>query len=101
MDRNCDHPSIAPIYFPAELARLASIENDLEFFLGKGWREKVVVPAATKRYCHRIKQVGFIVLSLFLFRLFSFRITTAAVFFSDREGESRVPDGPRLHPLPG
>ncbi|CAF95107.1 unnamed protein product [Tetraodon nigroviridis] len=58
MDRNCDHPSVAPIYFPAELARLASIEKDLEFFFGGDWREKIVVPAATKRYCHRIKQIG-------------------------------------------
>ena len=65
MDRNCHHPSIAPIYFPAELARLASIEKDLEFFFGQDWREKVIVPAATKRYCQRIKQVGFIALTLF------------------------------------
>lgn len=57
MDRNCDHPSVAPIYFPAELARLAAIEKDLEFFFGQDWREKVVVPAATRRYCHRIRQV--------------------------------------------
>ncbi|TNM86025.1 heme oxygenase 1a [Takifugu flavidus] len=58
MDRNCDHPSVAPIYFPAELARLAAIENDLEFFFGPDWREKIVVPAATERYCHRIRQIG-------------------------------------------
>lgn len=57
MDRNCDHPSVAPIYFPAELARLAAIEKDLEFFFGQDWREKIVVPAATRRYCHRIRQV--------------------------------------------
>lgn len=66
MDRNCDHPSVAPIYFPAELARLAAIEEDLEFFFGQDWRKKIVVPAATKRYCHRIRQVLFIALSFFL-----------------------------------
>ncbi|XP_072239521.1 heme oxygenase-like [Leuresthes tenuis] len=58
MDRNSDHPSVAPIYFPAELARLESIEKDLEHFYGPDWREKVVVPAATKRYCHRLRQIG-------------------------------------------
>ncbi|XP_028261680.1 heme oxygenase [Parambassis ranga] len=58
MDNNSDHPSVAPIYFPAELARLESIEKDLQYFFGQGWREKVVVPAATKRYCHRLRQIG-------------------------------------------
>ncbi|KAM4584186.1 heme oxygenase [Odontesthes bonariensis] len=58
MDRNSDHPGVAPIYFPAELARLEAIEKDLEHFYGPGWREKVVVPAATERYCHRLRQIG-------------------------------------------
>ncbi|XP_023274845.1 heme oxygenase-like [Seriola lalandi dorsalis] len=58
MDRNSDHPSVAPIYFPTELARLESIEKDLEFFYGQDWREKIVVPAATKRYSHRLRQIG-------------------------------------------
>lgn len=59
LDRNSSHPGVAPIYFPAELARLESIEKDLEYFYGQDWREKIVVPAATKRYCHRLRQVGF------------------------------------------
>lgn len=58
LDRNCNHPGVAPIYFPTELARLEAIEKDLEFFFGHDWREKVIVPAATKRYCHRLRQVG-------------------------------------------
>ncbi|KAM7419076.1 hypothetical protein PAMA_016271 [Pampus argenteus] len=58
MDRNSNHPAVAPIYFPAELARLESIEKDLEYFYGQDWREKIVVPAATKRYCHRLRQIG-------------------------------------------
>ncbi|XP_060942897.1 heme oxygenase-like [Limanda limanda] len=58
MDRNCNHPGVAPIYFPTELARLESIKKDLEFFYGHDWREKIVVPAATKRYCHRLRQIG-------------------------------------------
>lgn len=60
MDRNSNHPGVAPIYFPAELARLEAIEKDLEFFFGQEWREKIVVPTATKRYCHRLRQVCFI-----------------------------------------
>ncbi|KAM6940635.1 heme oxygenase-like [Xenentodon cancila] len=58
LDRNSNHPGVAPIYFPAELARLESIKKDLEFFYGQDWREKILVPAATKRYCHRIRQIG-------------------------------------------
>ncbi|XP_044201610.1 heme oxygenase-like [Thunnus albacares] len=58
MDRNSNHPGVAPIYFPAELARLESIEKDLEYFYGKDWRDKIAVPTATKRYCHRLRQIG-------------------------------------------
>lgn len=58
LDRNCDHPGVAPIYFPAELGRLMSIEKDLEYFYGPEWRERILVPAATKRYCHRLRQIG-------------------------------------------
>lgn len=58
MDRNCDHPGVAPIYFPSELSRLESIEQDLQYFYGAEWREKVHVPAATKRYSYRLRQIG-------------------------------------------
>lgn len=59
LDNNCNHPSIAPIYFPTELARLEAIEKDLEYICGQDWRETIVVPAATQRYCHRLRQVRF------------------------------------------
>uniref|UniRef100_A0A673CZY0 Heme oxygenase n=1 Tax=Sphaeramia orbicularis TaxID=375764 RepID=A0A673CZY0_9TELE len=49
LDRNSDHPGVAPIYFPAELARLESIEKDLEYFYGLNWREKIVVPGSNKK----------------------------------------------------
>lgn len=58
MDRNSDHPSVAPIYFPSELSRLESIERDLQHFYGPDWREMIDVPAATKRYSHRLRQIG-------------------------------------------
>ncbi|KAJ8001718.1 hypothetical protein DPEC_G00172360 [Dallia pectoralis] len=58
LDNNSNHASVAPIYFPMELARLESLEKDLEHFYGPNWREKIVVPAATKRYAHRLRQIG-------------------------------------------
>ncbi|XP_068606618.1 heme oxygenase 1a [Brachionichthys hirsutus] len=58
MEKNSNHPGVAPIYFPTELARLSAIEADLQHFYGQNWREKIVVPAATERYCHRLRQIG-------------------------------------------
>lgn len=58
MDRNASHPGVAPIYFPQELARLDSLERDLEHFFGPDWRKKIIVPAATQRYQQRLRQIG-------------------------------------------
>ncbi|KAM9482267.1 heme oxygenase-like [Clarias gariepinus] len=58
LDKNASHDSVAPIYFPQELARLPAIKKDLEHFYGPEWREKVTVPAATLRYAQRLKEVG-------------------------------------------
>ncbi|XP_020514571.1 heme oxygenase 1a [Labrus bergylta] len=58
LDRNSSHPAVAPIYFPQELARLESLESDLEFFFGAAWRKRVIVPAATHRYEQRLRQIG-------------------------------------------
>ncbi|KAJ8363359.1 hypothetical protein SKAU_G00121900 [Synaphobranchus kaupii] len=58
LDRNSAHPGVAPIYFPQELARLESVEKDLEFFYGQNWRERVIVPAATHRYAQRLRKIG-------------------------------------------
>uniref|UniRef100_A0A3P9J379 Heme oxygenase n=1 Tax=Oryzias latipes TaxID=8090 RepID=A0A3P9J379_ORYLA len=58
LSRNSNQAGVAPIYFPSELARLESIEKDLEYFYGTNWREQIVVPSATKRYCHRLRQIG-------------------------------------------
>uniref|UniRef100_A0A3B4ZEU8 heme oxygenase (biliverdin-producing) n=1 Tax=Stegastes partitus TaxID=144197 RepID=A0A3B4ZEU8_9TELE len=58
MDRNASHPAVAPIYFPQELARLESLEQDLEHFFGSDWRKRVIVPAATHRYQQRLRQIG-------------------------------------------
>ncbi|XP_068435228.1 heme oxygenase 1a [Clinocottus analis] len=58
LDRNSSHPAVAPIYFPQELARLETLERDLGHFFGPGWRERVVVPAATHRYGQRLREIG-------------------------------------------
>ncbi|XP_067332805.1 heme oxygenase 1a [Channa argus] len=58
LDRNASHPAVAPIYFPQELARLESLERDLEHFFGPDWRSKVIVPAATHRYQQRLRKIG-------------------------------------------
>ncbi|XP_048869953.1 heme oxygenase 1a [Brienomyrus brachyistius] len=58
LDRNASHPSVAPIYFPQELARLESLKKDLAHFYGQNWRERVIVPAATQRYSQRLRQLG-------------------------------------------
>uniref|UniRef100_A0AAZ1Y4L2 Heme oxygenase n=1 Tax=Oreochromis aureus TaxID=47969 RepID=A0AAZ1Y4L2_OREAU len=58
LDRNASHPAVAPIYFPQELARVESLERDLEHFFGSEWRKRVIVPAATLRYGQRLRQIG-------------------------------------------
>uniref|UniRef100_A0A3Q0T8R9 Heme oxygenase n=1 Tax=Amphilophus citrinellus TaxID=61819 RepID=A0A3Q0T8R9_AMPCI len=58
LDRNASHPAVAPIYFPQELARVESLERDLEHFWGSEWRKKVIVPAATQRYGQRLRKIG-------------------------------------------
>ncbi|XP_074511726.1 heme oxygenase 1a [Sebastes fasciatus] len=58
LDRHSSHPAVAPIYFPQELARLETLERDLEHFFGSDWRERVIVPAATHRYEQRLRQIG-------------------------------------------
>ncbi|XP_031690425.1 heme oxygenase 1a [Oncorhynchus kisutch] len=58
MDRNASHPGVAPIYFPQELARLETLERDLEHFFGQEWRKRVIIPAATHRYTQRLRKIG-------------------------------------------
>ncbi|TSK62631.1 Heme oxygenase [Bagarius yarrelli] len=58
MDRNSSHESVAPIYFPQELARTETLQKDLEHFYGQDWREMIVVPTATLRYAQRLREIG-------------------------------------------
>lgn len=58
LDRNASHPAVMPIYFPQELARLETLQRDLEHFYGQSWRQKIIVPAATLRYAKRLREIG-------------------------------------------
>jgi len=63
LDRNADRPSVQPIYFPQELARLESLEMDLEHFFGPHWRKRITVPAATHRYTQRLREASVSIIS--------------------------------------
>lgn len=41
IEKNEDHPHIAPIYFPAELHRREALAQDLEYFYGEDWESQV------------------------------------------------------------
>ncbi|XP_061079429.1 heme oxygenase 2 isoform X2 [Conger conger] len=58
LERNKDHPAIAPLYFPAELHRHEALARDLEFFYGEDWEDQVSCSPATRRYTDRIHEAG-------------------------------------------
>lgn len=58
LDKSATLASVAPIYFPQELARVEALEGDLEHFFGPHWRKKITVPAATQRYVQRLREIG-------------------------------------------
>ncbi|XP_028671415.1 heme oxygenase 1a [Erpetoichthys calabaricus] len=55
---NKSHPAFAPLYFPAELHRVAALEADLKYYYGNSWKSCISVPLATERYVARIHEVG-------------------------------------------
>ncbi|XP_044047663.1 heme oxygenase 2a isoform X3 [Siniperca chuatsi] len=58
IEKNRDHPHIAPIYFPAELHRREALARDLEYFYGEDWEKQISLSAGTKPYVDRIHKVG-------------------------------------------
>ncbi|KAM9769436.1 heme oxygenase 2-like [Menidia menidia] len=58
MEKNREHPHIAPIYFPTELNRCEALARDLEFFYGEDWESQISLSAGTKPYVDRIHEVG-------------------------------------------
>lgn len=56
-DRFAGDPAFAPFHPPA-LARLRTIEADLEHLIGSDWRDRIEATPATRDYAARIREVG-------------------------------------------
>ncbi len=52
-----DHPVIKPIGFK-ELFRLQTLENDLKFYYGEGWKNEIKISNAAQLYVDRIHKVA-------------------------------------------
>ena len=52
------HRSLNKIYFPKELDRTPALEQDLRYYYGPMWRDKIEQSEACKTYVHRIKTLG-------------------------------------------
>ena len=57
IQRHRENPVISKIYFP-ELNRKQSLEQDLKFYYGNGWREQVAPSSAGKAYVQRIRDIS-------------------------------------------
>jgi len=57
MERYRQHPVLSKIYFP-ELNRRASLEQDLAFYYGPNWKEKIEASPAAKVYVQRIQEIS-------------------------------------------
>lgn len=108
LDRNSSHPAVAPIYFPQELARLESLERDLEHFFGSDWRKRVIVPAATHRYEQRLRKVSkeevmILKVTFCVGSVGNYSVSKKKKLqnISDWQREPGAAGGPRLHPLSG
>ncbi|KAM5151736.1 heme oxygenase 2-like [Mantella aurantiaca] len=58
LDRNKEHPAIAPLYFPQELHRAEALKKDLLYFYGEDWEETIQCSEATRNYVERIHHLG-------------------------------------------
>ncbi|NEN98773.1 MAG: heme oxygenase (biliverdin-producing) [Moorea sp. SIO1F2] len=57
MERHREHPILSKIYFQ-ELNRKKTLEQDLCYYFGSNWQEKVVPSVAAKEYVQRIKDIS-------------------------------------------
>ncbi|QDZ39322.1 heme oxygenase (biliverdin-producing) [Euhalothece natronophila Z-M001] len=55
--RHRDHPVVGKIYFP-ELERKEKLQQDLAYFFGENWQDKIAPSPAGKVYVDRIKEVS-------------------------------------------
>lgn len=58
IEQNKENPVYAPLYFPEELHRTPALEQDLTFWYGPRWQERVPYTQATRRYVQRLHEVG-------------------------------------------
>ncbi|NEO77484.1 heme oxygenase (biliverdin-producing) [Moorena sp. SIO4G3] len=57
MERHREHPILSKIYFQ-ELNRKKTLEQDLCYYYGSNWQDKVVPSVAAKEYVQRIKDMS-------------------------------------------
>ncbi|MDY7005366.1 MAG: heme oxygenase (biliverdin-producing) [Cyanobacteriota bacterium] len=57
MQRHQEHPILSQVYFP-ELNRKQSLEKDLQFYYGAGWRDRVAPSGAGEAYVQRIREIS-------------------------------------------
>lgn len=55
--RHREHPVVGKIYFP-ELERKQKLEEDLAFYFGENWQEKISASPAGKVYVDRVKEIS-------------------------------------------
>ncbi|KAM6214313.1 heme oxygenase 1 [Rhynchocyon petersi] len=58
IERNKENPVYAPLYFPEELHRRTSLEQDMAFWYGPHWQGAIPYTAATQSYVQRLHEVG-------------------------------------------
>ncbi|MFM7086067.1 MAG: heme oxygenase (biliverdin-producing) [Cyanobium sp.] len=52
-----EHPVVGPVGFP-ELNRRETLEQDLAFYFGSGWRQQIQATPGAQQYVARIRQVA-------------------------------------------
>jgi heme oxygenase len=57
LERHKDHPVVSKVYFP-ELHRKQTLEQDLAYYYGAGWRDQVAPSAAGQKYIDRIREIA-------------------------------------------
>jgi heme oxygenase (biliverdin-producing, ferredoxin) len=57
MAKHQNHPVLSRVFFP-ELDRKQSLEQDLAFYFGSGWKDQVAPSNATQAYVARIHEVA-------------------------------------------
>lgn len=57
MERHQQHPILSKMYFQ-QLNRQRSLEQDLKYYFGSGWREQIALSPAGEAYVQRIREVS-------------------------------------------